>query len=236
MESDAQTIKRNLSAIRTRIRMACERSGRDPGDVTLVGVSKFKPVESLCAAARAGLTDFGENYAQELLAKAPILASENLAIRWHFIGGLQSNKARKVVPIVTSVQSVDRPSLVAELSRAATLTRPLDVFIEVNLAGEAQKSGAEPKDVKSLAGLILAAPGLRLAGLMTVPPIVDDPEQSRPFFRTLRALRDNLRSTLDLQSEMLTGLSMGMSYDFEVAIEEGATMVRVGTAIFGSRG
>jgi len=203
--------------------------------VTLIGVSKFKPIEAVIEAARAGLCDFGENYAQELLAKADAAHEAALGIRWHFIGALQSNKARKVAGVATSVQSVDRPSLIATLAAATSPAHPLDVWIEVNLAGEAQKSGAATSDVDALARLVLEAPGLHLAGLMTVPPIVDDPEQSRSFFRALRSLRNDLLAACAPRQGILAGLSMGMSHDFEVAIEEGATMVRVGTAIFGSR-
>ena len=235
MSEPQPRVEDHLAQVRRRILEACRRCNRDPSTVTLIGVSKFKPIEAVIEAARAGLCDFGENYAQELLAKADAAHEAALGIRWHFIGALQSNKARKVAGVATSVQSVDRPSLIATLAAATSPAHPLDVWIEVNLAGEAQKSGAATSDVDALARLVLEAPGLHLAGLMTVPPIVDDPEQSRSFFRALRSLRNDLLAACAPRQGILAGLSMGMSHDFEVAIEEGATMVRVGTAIFGSR-
>jgi hypothetical protein len=231
----AQEIRENLDLVRSRIAAACARTGRDPAAVRLVGVSKFKSPEDVAAAVAAGLSDAGENYAQELVAKAAAVAALGPSPRWHFLGGLQSNKVRQVVPIVAGLQSVDRPSLVDELARRVPADASLEVFVEVNVGGEAQKSGAAPGDVEALCRRLLAIPGVRLAGLMCVPPIVDDPEASRPYFRDLRALRDRIRAALDAPAGVLEGLSMGMSYDFEVAIEEGATTVRVGTALFGER-
>jgi len=203
--------------------------------VTLLGVTKGKGPQYVVAAARAGLADFGENYAQELLPKAATVAAAGVAVRWHFIGGLQTNKARQVVPVVSGIQSVDRTSLVDELARRAAPSRPLPVFVEVGIAEESQKWGASPDEVEAVCRAVMAAPALKLSGLMCVPPCDDDPERSRPWFRGLRSLRDSLAGRLGAGPDVLAGLSMGMSADFEVAIEEGATIVRVGSALFGAR-
>ncbi len=231
----ARSIEASLAAIRLRIAAACARSGRSPSDVLLLGVTKTHPAETVAAAVRAGIVDVGENYAQELVAKAAQVAALGVVPRWHFIGGLQSNKVRAVAPLVHAVHSIDRPSLADELARRTSADRPLDAWIEVAIAGEAQKSGAAPAELEALCRRLMDAPGLRLRGLMCVPPVVDDPEASRPYFRALRGLRDRLRASLAAPAGVLDGLSMGMSYDLEVAIEEGATVVRVGTALFGAR-
>lgn len=230
-----QTIRRNIDDVRARIGRACERAGRDPAGVRLMGVTKRKPVEVVMAACRAGLLDLGENYGQELVAKAGQVSEAGLTPRWHFIGALQTNKVRSIAGIVTSVHSVDRPSLVKELARRVPPDRPVDVFVEVAIAGEEQKSGVEPAEAESLCGKIMEAPGLRLVGLMAVPPWGRDPEESRPWFRTLRELRDRLLATLETGPGILEQLSMGMTSDLEVAVEEGSSIVRVGTALFGPR-
>lgn len=237
-------IRENLARVRERMEKACVRSGRDPREVVLVGVTKTWPPDVVVAAWEAGLRDFGENYAQELVEKARVVGevvrarahgSGDDVPRWHFIGGLQTNKVKMVVGLVQSVHSVDRESLVRELGRRVGCDRTLDVFVEVNTGGEVQKSGVALDRVVDLCARVIEEPGLRLVGLMCVPPYSEDPEMSRPHFRELRRLRDRVAHDLRLGEGILTGLSMGMSHDFEVAIEEGATVVRVGTALFGER-
>jgi pyridoxal phosphate enzyme (YggS family) len=198
--------------------------------VLLLAVSKTKPLEAIVEAYQAGQRDFGENYVQELVRKAEALAGLE-GIRWHHIGHVQSNKVRQLVPVTTVVHGVDRLDLVAELDkRAAAAGRTLDVLCEVSIAGEDTKSGCEPARLPELLAALGEARHLRLRGLMTMPPFDEDPEASRPHLRRLRELRDAHGGP-----ERLPELSMGMSHDFRVAIEEGATIVRVGTAIFGAR-
>ncbi|MFO0581820.1 MAG: YggS family pyridoxal phosphate-dependent enzyme [Anaeromyxobacter sp.] len=196
---------------------------RIPAGATLVAVSKTQPAEAIREAYAAGVRDFGENYAQEWRAKADALA--DLAdLRWHFIGSLQTNKARLLAGRVACVHAVDRLELARELSkRWAALGKTLKIFLEVNTGGEASKGGCAPAEAEALAAAVKALPALELAGLMCIPPPEDDP---RPHFRALRALRDRLG---------LRELSMGMSADWEAALEEGSTFVRVGSAIFGAR-
>lgn len=230
-----RTLRANLTSVRDRISRACDRVGRDPSGVRLMGVTKRKPVEVVMAACRAGLVDLGENYAQELQEKSEIIAEAGLSPRWHFIGALQTNKVRTIAGLITSVHSVDRPSLVKELGKRVTDGRSIEVFVEVSVAGEAQKSGVAPKEAEVLCRQVLEAPGLELAGLMCVPPWSRDPEASRSWFRSLRELRDDLVESFGAAPGVLSGLSMGMTHDVEVAVEEGATIVRVGTALFGPR-
>ena len=211
--------------VRGRVDAACERAGRSSGDVTIVAISKTHPAEAVRAAAAAGATDFGENYAQEFAAKR----AECGDLRWHFVGRLQRNKAKLVAGHVALVHAVDTVELARELAhRAGGLLQP----VLVPIAGEPSKLGTTEHDALQLARAIAAVPGIRLDGLMTVPPPADDPEASRPAFVSLRALRDRLRDELGLA---LPVLSMGMSGDFEIAIACGATHVRIGTAIFGLR-
>jgi len=194
-----------------------------------VAVSKTQPPEKLQAAVREGCLLFGENYVQELLTKVEAVPG----VEWHFIGHLQTNKVKQVLPHVALIHSVDRSSLIQEIGRRVqSLGRVQPILLEVNLAEEPRKSGVTPAQLYDLAREALETPGIALRGLMTLPPPVEEPEQARPWFRQLRALRDEiaLKSGVDLSE-----LSMGMSADFEVAIEEGATLVRVGTAIFGAR-
>ncbi len=231
----AEEIRANLERVWERIAAACARAGRDPREVGLIGVTKTWGSEVVLAAWEAGLRDFGENYVQELVHKAREVAEAGATPRWHFIGGLQTNKVKAVVGLVHSVHSVDRESLVRELGRRAGAGRALEVFVEVNTGGERQKSGVAPGEARALCARVLEEPGLRLVGLMCVPPFLQDPEASRPHFRELRGLRERLRRDLGVGEGVLSGLSMGMSHDFEVAIEEGATVVRVGTALFGER-
>jgi len=231
---DADALRRNLADVRGRLAAAATRAGRDPGEVTLVAVSKTHAPEAVRSAYAAGQRVFGENYGQELRDKAAALA--DLAdLQWHFIGPLQRNKAKYVVGTAAMVQSVDSVELMDELHRRAE-ARGVDLpcLVEVNIAGEASKSGLPPDDVAAVLDAFAARPRLRCLGLMTMPPFVDDPQESRPHFRRLRALRDQL-AVRPRPGVELRHLSMGMTQDFEVAIEEGATVVRVGTAIFGAR-
>jgi PLP dependent protein len=206
-----------VAEVRERIAAAARRAGRAPDDVTLVAATKTVDVARIRAAIDAGVTDVGENRAQELLAKAPDL--EPVAPRWHFLGALQRNKVRALAPWVTCWQSVDRASLGEELARRAAGAR---VLVEVNLADEAQKAGCTPAEVPALVELLRGL-GLLVEGLMAVPPHGDDP---RPWFARLRALGDDVEAPR---------LSMGMTDDYEVAVEEGASMVRIGRGIFGAR-
>ena len=231
---DAETLRANLAEVRTRLAAAAARAGRDRGGVTLVAVSKTHPPEAVRTAHAAGQRLFGENYGQELRDKAAALADLR-DLEWHFIGPLQRNKVKYVVGTAAMLQSVDSVELLDELQRRAE-ARGVDLpcLVEVNIAGEQTKSGVPPDDVPAVLDGFAARPRLRCAGLMTMPPFVDDPEESRPHFRALRALRDAL-ATPRRPGVELRHLSMGMTQDFEVAIEEGATIIRVGTAIFGAR-
>jgi hypothetical protein len=222
----SSTIADRLAAVRARISAACARAGRSAADVALVAVSKTHPPEAVRTAHAAGQRLFGENYAQEMVAKAEALAG-TCELFWHFIGHLQRNKATDVVPIARCVETVDSIRLAETLARhAEKRDAPLDVLIQVNIAREPQKSGCAPEELDGLVARIRGLPSLALRGLMTIPPHDDDPERARPYFRALRKLAE---------AHGLRELSMGMSHDLEVAIEEGATIVRVGTAIFGSR-
>jgi len=228
----AATVAANLARVRERIAAACLRRGPGP-EPTLIGVSKRQPVAALRAALAAGLGDLGENYAQELQAKQAAPELQGLPVRWHFIGALQSNKARLVVGHAL-IHTLDRPSLVTALAaRARALGTVQDVLVELNLGGEAQKAGVAPAGLPALFDAIAAEGGaLRCRGLMLIPP-ADGPEATRPYFAALRELA--ARGAGGRPHIELGELSMGMSGDFEVAIAEGATMVRVGTAIFGER-
>lgn len=222
------TIAERWHAVRARVATACERAGRAPDEVTIVCVSKTHPASAVREAAAAGATDFGENYAQELVAKRPDCPPD---VRWHFIGRLQRNKAKFVAGQVALVHAVDTEALAAELGkRAAPATQA--VLLAVNAAGEATKGGVTPGAALDVARAIAAAPNIRIDGLMTMPPPADDPEVNRPYFTAVRELRDQIADAL---GQPLPVLSMGMSDDFEVAIACGATHVRIGTAIFGVR-
>lgn len=222
-----------LADVRARIALAARRAGRQPDQVRLIAVSKTCPVDLVRAAAAAGQVDFGENRVQEALQK--IGDTGDLALRWHLIGHLQSNKARKAAAPFACIHSVDRADLLDSLDRAAAEagTNP-EILVQVDLAGEPTKHGAAIDAVRALVERATLARALRLAGLMLLPPWLEDPEAVRPYFGRLRELRDDLCAH-GVPGAMLRELSMGMSHDFEVAVEEGATMVRVGTAIFGSR-
>jgi pyridoxal phosphate enzyme (YggS family) len=218
-----------LREVNERIAGAIERAGRSEADVTLVAVSKTFPSHILQEALDAGVTDLGENRAQELKEKASVLGPRP---RWHYVGHLQTNKVRQVVGTARLIHSVDRPALADSIARrAGVLGKTQDVLIEVNVAGENTKQGVEPARAVPLALEVAEMAGLRVRGLMTVPPYPDKPEDSRAYYEDLAALGATLRKELPDADQ----LSMGMTRDFEVAIEEGATLVRVGEAIFGSR-
>jgi pyridoxal phosphate enzyme (YggS family) len=226
-------VAERLAAVRARIAVAASRSGRPPEAVRLVAVSKTFGADAVRAAYAAGQIDFGENRVQEALAKQADTA--DLPVRWHLIGPLQTNKVNKVAGAFASVQSVHSLALVERLSRAAAAAdADLPVLIQVDLAREATKSGLPPTQLRALLTHARELPAITVEGLMLLPPYADDPEQTRPWFRQLRELRDTLLSE-GTPAGQLRELSMGMSHDFDVAIEEGATIVRVGSAIFGSR-
>lgn len=230
------SISQNIAVIRERIEAAARRAGRSVSEVSLMAVTKTHPPELIREAYDAGLRLFGENRVQEFAGKADALADLSAA-EWHMIGHLQTNKAGKAVELFGAVDSVDSIKLAEKLDAGArTQNKKLPVLIEINVGGEQAKSGVAPGS-RLLEELLLTAPrleALQFRGLMTVPPFVDDPEAARPFFRKLRELRDAIarRKLPDIAMDVL---SLGMSHDFEVAIEEGSTCVRVGTAIFGDR-
>ncbi|MBE0504846.1 MAG: YggS family pyridoxal phosphate-dependent enzyme [Desulfuromonadales bacterium] len=227
------SIASNLTEIRARINAACARCQRDPDSVRLVAVSKTHPATSVAAAAAAGQEIFGENYVQEFASKA----EEVLApVQWHFIGSLQSNKVKYLAGKVAMIHSVDRLSLAEELDRQwGKLSQTLEILIEVNLGDEESKGGASTDAAIELIRRVATLPHLRICGLMALPPYFEDAEAVRPYFRRLRELAARITAA-NIAGVVMRELSMGMSHDFEVAIEEGATLVRVGTAIFGARG
>ena len=217
-------IRANLAQVDSRVRVACQRAGRDRGDVTLVAVTKTFAAEAVTAAIAAGATDVGENKVQEARDKKPLSSG---AARWHLIGHLQSNKAKDAVRIFDVIQTIDTLPLAEKVARAAgTAGKRQEVLLEVNLGREPQKAGVDVAEVEALAAAVSQIPELSLTGLMTIPPAGDE-KASRRWFTQLRTMRD----VIGLQH-----LSMGMTDDFETAIEEGATIIRVGRAIFGSRG
>jgi pyridoxal phosphate enzyme (YggS family) len=228
--ASAMGLPENLAQIKTRIAAACERAHRDPATVDLMAVTKTHPPEVVQAAADLGIVYFGENKVQEAKAKIPQCSGR---LRWHFIGHLQSNKARDAVELFEMIQSVDSLSLAQELNkRCEQADKRMPILIEVNLAGEASKFGYAPDRLMAELNDLNGLPRLEINGLMTVPPWKPVAEQVRPFFRQARELK---LSCEDILGAPLPQLSMGMSGDFEVAIEEGATLVRIGTALFGER-
>jgi pyridoxal phosphate enzyme (YggS family) len=235
MTAPTTTVGMNLATVRECIARAAGRAGRDPGEITLVGVSKTVPIEWIQAGYDAGLRHFGESRVQEAEEKQPKLAGANAA--WHLIGHLQTNKAKRAVRLFDRIDSVDSLALAEKLaSGASEAGKVLPVLIEVHLSDEETKSGVLEADLTSLAKAMKALSTLELRGLMTVPPFFENAEDVRPYFRKLRALRDELARALDEPSRgSLPVLSMGMSHDFEIAIEEGSTEIRVGSAIFGER-
>jgi len=217
-----ETLAERLDAVRERIARAAQRTQRNSSDITLLAVSKLFPATAIREAYALGLREFGENYVQELEGKAPEVRDLEGA-RFHLIGHLQSNKAGKAADLFQVIQTVDSPKLARRLGEAG---RRIEVMLEVKLSPEQAKSGADPEELPGLIEAVGGCANLRLAGLMSMPPWSDDPEASRPYFRRLRELAER---------HGVAGLSMGMSHDLEVAIEEGSTCVRVGTALFGER-
>jgi pyridoxal phosphate enzyme (YggS family) len=227
------SIADRLTVVRERIAAAARSAGRDPSSVRLVAVSKTFPLEAVREAWLAGQRDFGENRVQEALQK--IAASTDLTIRWHLLGHLQANKARKAAPAFSMIQSVDSVELLQRLDRAAVESGAAPhLLVQVDLAREATKFGASRDEARRILEAASRCEAARVTGLMTLPPVPDIPEDARPWFRELRELRDTWRAD-GVPAAMLAELSMGMSGDFEVAVQEGATIVRVGTAVFGSR-
>jgi pyridoxal phosphate enzyme (YggS family) len=234
MAVHSNEIRDALAVTKSRIDGAAKRAGRSAKEVKLIAVSKTHPAEVVRAAIAAGVTDFGENRVQEADSKIAELGAED--VRWHLIGHLQANKARRAAQIFDTIHSLDDLELAKRLDRiCGEIDRPpLDALIQVDLAGEETKSGAPESEVTRIADAIGSCRNLKLVGLMVLPPFFEDPERTRPYFRRLREIRDRL-SNQRLFASGTGELSMGMSHDFETAIEEGATMVRVGTAIFGAR-
>lgn len=220
----ATTIAANVTAVRARIAAAANRAGRDPASVTLIAVTKTFPPEVAAAVVAAGAPDLGENRVQEGVVKAEALAVNGLTPRWHLIGHLQSNKVKAALPVFAMIHGVDSEALAQAISRRAE--SPVPILLEVNVGGEATKFGFHPDDLLTAVARVRALPNIDLRGLMTVAPPASDPSDVRPVFRRLRELA---------AAAELPELSMGMTDDFEVAIEEGATMVRVGRALFGAR-
>ncbi len=226
------TISTNLARINEQIRVAAEKAGRDPASVRLVAVSKTRPTADIRAAFQSGQTVFGENYIQELVPK---LDEVREAVQWHVIGHLQSNKVKYIAGQVALIHSVDRISLAEEIDRQwGKLGKVCDILIQVNISGEASKSGTTEAEAVQLVRACALLQHIRVRGLMTMPPFFDDPEAARPCFAGLRRLSETIAAERIAGVDM-EELSMGMSGDFEAAIQEGATLVRIGTAIFGER-
>jgi len=224
------SLAENLDSIQQRIRAACERAGRDPSSVTLLGVTKTHPAETVAEAVKLGLTHFGENKIQEAKAKIPNCPGK---ARWQFIGHLQSNKCRDAVELFEMIESVDSLAIAQEINkRAEQAGKTMLVLLEINVAGEASKFGHQPEQMLADLPALNALPRIEIHGLMAVPPYTPVAERSRGYFKALRELKQRAEQSLGAS---LPHLSMGMSGDFEVAIEEGATIVRVGTALFGER-
>jgi PLP dependent protein len=221
-----------LARVRQRIASAAIAAGRAPDSIQLIAVSKKMPPADVLAALAAGQFDFGENYAQELRDKRGDVGSA--ATRWHFIGPLQTNKIRYVVGKIALLHTVDSVEMLEEINRRSQQGSPQSCLVQVNVAGEARKHGVAPADLPALLDHFGTRDHVRCAGLMLIPPLGDDPEASRPHFAALRALRDTERARARPHVDLIH-LSMGMSHDLEIAIAEGATLVRVGTAIFGAR-
>jgi PLP dependent protein len=230
---DEASLRSRLAEVRARIAAAAIRTGRDPSEIRLVAVSKTFGADSVRVAARAGQVDFGENKVQEGLLKMEQTA--DLQVRWHLVGHLQSNKARKAATSFAAIHSIDSASLLEAVDRAAEAAgRRVDVLLQVDLAGEPGKHGAREEALAAILDAGRKCRAARIVGLMLLPPAADNPEEVRPYFRSLRELRDRLVAS-GTERAMVADLSMGMSQDFEVAVEEGSTLVRVGTAIFGER-
>ena len=226
------TIRDHLNEVRENIQKACEKAGRSPQGVTLIAVSKTKPLFMLEEAYEAGARDFGENKVQEILEKHPKMPED---ARFHMIGHLQRNKVKQVLPHAVLIHSVDSYRLAEQISQeAGKLGITAKILLEVNVAKEESKFGMMPEDVEEMAGQIAALPHLQIEGLMTIAPFVDDPEKNRPVFRKLYQLSVDIKKK-NIDNVSMSVLSMGMTGDYQVAVEEGATMIRVGTGIFGAR-
>lgn len=230
------TIFDNLSHIQQQIAAACARTGRDPSKVRLVAVSKTKPASAVLAAMTGGQFLFGENRVQEARDKIPLVLADcgPQPPQWHLIGPLQRNKVKGAIKLFSMVHSVDSVSLARELSKRADNPRPLPILVQVNVGREPQKSGFMPAKTAAAIAEMAEFTGIQVQGLMTVPPFVADAEAVRPFFQELAQLAANIRK-LQIDGVVMHELSMGMSHDYTVAVEEGATLVRVGSALFGSR-
>ena len=227
------TIADNILAVRQRIDDACRRAGRNPNEVTLIAVTKAFDSTRITEAVREGVCDIGENFVQELLGKREQVLDGN--IRWHFIGHVQTNKVKSLVEVVHLIHSVDSYRVAEEVEkRASKVGRTVDVLLEVKTTGEATKYGVPPEEAKALVKKIAPFEHVRIRGLMTIGPFSPDPEESRPCFRKLRELSESILEQ-SIENVEMTHLSMGMTNDFEVAVEEGATLVRLGTALFGPR-
>ncbi len=227
-------VAERIAEVREKVERACERAGRELEDVTVMAATKGRSVPEIVEAVEAGISDVGENYVQELLDKKGELDQAGYSdICWHAIGHLQRNKVRYVVPLCSWIHSVDSVRLAQEIDkRAARIDKVQAVLLEINISGEESKFGIAPEQAAQLAGQIMELEHLQLRGLMTMPPYTDNPEDSRPLFKVLRDLAEQLVS-LGLPREAMSELSMGMSGDYQVAIEEGATTIRLGTALFG---
>ena len=226
------TIRDHLNEVRENIQKACEKGGRSPQEVTLIAVSKTKPLFMLEEAYEAGARDFGENKVQEILEKHPKMPED---ARFHMIGHLQRNKVKQVLPHAVLIHSVDSYRLAEQISQeAGKLGITAKILLEVNVAKEESKFGMMPEDVEEMAGQIAALPHLQIEGLMTIAPFVDDPEKNRPVFRKLYQLSVDIKKK-NIDNVNMGVLSMGMTGDYQVAVEEGSTMIRVGTGIFGAR-
>ncbi len=231
---DTNSLQARLGGVRERIARAAGRAGREPSCIRLVAVSKTFSVDLVRAAREVGQMDFGENRVQEALPK--VSDTTGLGLRWHLIGHLQSNKVRKAVATFDTIHSIDSASLLQNVEAAASEAgRTIEVLLQVDLAGQPTKHGAKREEVASILKVAESCRAVNVKGLMLLPPFAEDPEAVRPYFTALRSLRDGFLAD-GLAPTMLGELSMGMSHDFEIAIEEGATLVRVGSAIFGSRG
>ncbi|MBF0456152.1 MAG: YggS family pyridoxal phosphate-dependent enzyme [Magnetococcales bacterium] len=230
------TVSDNLRHIHQQIALACEKSARDPGQVRLVAVSKTKPASAVLEALAGGQRLFGENRVQEARDKIPLVAAGQGGedAQWHLIGPLQRNKVKEAVQLFSLVHSVDSTALAEALSKRAVKPRPLPVLIQVNVGREPQKKGFMPEQVQEAIEQMASLDGIRIRGLMTVPPVVAEAEEARPYFRALAQLAHTLEG-VGIQGVEMAELSMGMSHDYPVAVEEGATLVRVGSALFGAR-
>ncbi|MCB0711955.1 MAG: YggS family pyridoxal phosphate-dependent enzyme [Ignavibacteriae bacterium] len=228
-----EQIAERYRRVREQVSYACRRSGRDPAEVTIVGVTKTKPIEDIRRGINVGILDFGENYVQELVEKEGRLRGAEHDIRWHFIGHLQRNKVKSILPFVHLVHSVDSERLALEINKGGEkIGRKIPILLQVNTSGETSKFGCYPGGAIAIAERIFEMEFLDLQGLMTLASFTDDSEVVRPMFRLLKDTRNLIRERLGVE---LPHLSMGMTNDFDVAVEEGATIVRIGTAIFGER-